>query len=461
MKKLMKKKVNLFGKEFSLFAIVLLGFAVMASAALIPYFGLITGHVTVTQGLLVDGLSVATGSGSIQDSYNDFTSLQSPTYVRMHELENNANVQANGVLNTDCNTENISDNCNSVDYRAVEYFDNASADFSGYTHPACTKTVTSGNSIQSTLNTASSGNVICVNSGTYNGDVTIPTNVELVALNSPNSTDNTTITGTVTLGEGSTLKGFVISGSTGADSVTVENSDTTVDSNIIEGMVGTGSSINAIRVASYSSATLVSNVLVTNNLIQDLSNTGKGANGVMIQGNVDGVNVTYNTIKNIITQNSTPAGWDYAMGIQDSTSGSTEMNMISPKNLVIEYNTLNKIQSVKEPGRGFGVDEASSTNYADASEVTLKYNNFLNIPNDLTNKDHANHTLVAKDNFFDELAYNVNGVAKDEIYSIDADWMTKTNFSIAPHGVDKFATLASFPKMLYPDKYTLNTTVTA
>ena len=74
MNKLMNKKINMFGKEVSVFALVAVAMIGLATAALIPYFGLITGHVTVTQGLLVDGLSVQTGSGNIQDSYDNFTS---------------------------------------------------------------------------------------------------------------------------------------------------------------------------------------------------------------------------------------------------------------------------------------------------------------------------------------------------------------------------------------------------
>ena len=100
MKKLMKKKVNVFGKGVPVFVIVLLGLAIV-SAALLPYFGKITGLVTVSQGLLVDGLSVQTGSGNIQDSYDSFTSLQNPTYVLPHELENHASVQANGSITSD------------------------------------------------------------------------------------------------------------------------------------------------------------------------------------------------------------------------------------------------------------------------------------------------------------------------------------------------------------------------
>ena len=54
MKKLLKKKVNVFGKSVPVFAIVILGLA-LVSAALISFWGTITGSVIVTQGLFLDG----------------------------------------------------------------------------------------------------------------------------------------------------------------------------------------------------------------------------------------------------------------------------------------------------------------------------------------------------------------------------------------------------------------------
>jgi hypothetical protein len=137
------------------------------------------------------------------------------------------------------------------------------------------------------------------------------------------------------------------------------------------------------------------------------------------------------------------------------------MKMISPKNINIEYNQLEDITSVIEPGRGFGVDMDDTDNYADASQVTLRYNNFVGIENDLTNKDQSLASLNATDNYFDELKVNVNGVSKGEIAPINATWMNKDSFSIVSGGTDKFGIVASFQKLLVPDTYTITTTVTA
>jgi hypothetical protein len=409
-------------------------------------------------------------SGNLQNSYNNLYSLQSATYVDMHNLKDDATVPANGTLSADCAVSNGSA-CTDVVYKNVEYFDNAKADFSGYSvNPSiCTTTVSSG-SIQAAIQSASAGNVICVDAGNYAEDLHIDKNITLVALNSPNSTSASVIEGNGTSSEGiiwldagatgATVKGFVIDPTSGSFAhkkagILDYVGQTTIDSNIVRNIVGSGTTFNGIYLYTTSTA---SDFSVTNNLIENLQNSAKGANGIMVQGNPDGVSITYNTLKDIVTTN-TSTEWDYAMGIQDTPSSGYS---VGPTNLVVEHNTINNVQSATEPGRGFGVDEVDiHTNWADASQVTLHDNNFLNIPNVLTNKDNDNHTLIATDNFFDKLTYNLNGASKDEIYSVDAGYMQKTSYALQPGETDQFATLAIFPKMLMPDTYTTTTQVLA
>lgn len=90
-RKTLSKKVNVFGKSVPVFVLVILGLAVV-TAALLPYFGKITGLVTVSQGLLVDGKSMPE-SGLISYSVNT-TSLEDPVIASVHYLDNNANVDA-------------------------------------------------------------------------------------------------------------------------------------------------------------------------------------------------------------------------------------------------------------------------------------------------------------------------------------------------------------------------------
>ncbi len=106
MKKLMKKKVNIFGKAIPVFAIFILGMA-LVSAALIPYFAQITGLVTVDQGLSVDGVSYNTPI-----TYGvTMTSLEEKTVSSdNYELRNTANVEGIVRLDTIC-VNSTSDDC--------------------------------------------------------------------------------------------------------------------------------------------------------------------------------------------------------------------------------------------------------------------------------------------------------------------------------------------------------------
>ncbi len=86
MKKLLKKKVNVFGKGIPVFAIVLLGLA-LVSAALVPYFGKITGLVTLSQSVLFDGEDI----DDVPTITEDMTGVAGEIFRKDdHNLENNA-----------------------------------------------------------------------------------------------------------------------------------------------------------------------------------------------------------------------------------------------------------------------------------------------------------------------------------------------------------------------------------
>lgn len=85
MKKLMKKKVNLFGKEISVFVIALFGIA-LVSAALVPYLsGVITGDAIVESPLVLSG---------------DLATMSTETIYGGNELTKTLNIanQANDVV---------------------------------------------------------------------------------------------------------------------------------------------------------------------------------------------------------------------------------------------------------------------------------------------------------------------------------------------------------------------------
>jgi len=90
------KSIRILGKSIPLFVMVLL-LVGLGSATLLTYYGRITGMVTVSQGLLVDGKSYDV---PIQYSHAT-TSIEDPTFVSVHYLENNANVDAEvGIVST-------------------------------------------------------------------------------------------------------------------------------------------------------------------------------------------------------------------------------------------------------------------------------------------------------------------------------------------------------------------------
>lgn len=114
----MKKKVSVFGKKLPVFVLVLLGIG-LVSAALITTWGTITGLVTVSQGLFLDGK--AWNDTTITYTEPVFTSLESKTVSSgSHNLENTGiTVDATVTLNTVC-TEAGTGDCGETD-SSIEY----------------------------------------------------------------------------------------------------------------------------------------------------------------------------------------------------------------------------------------------------------------------------------------------------------------------------------------------------
>lgn len=99
MKKLMSKKANIFGKKVPVFVIALIAFMGLGSAALLAYFGVITGSVIVSQGFKVDGQD-----WNYAFSYSDtLTSLETKNVSSAeYSLVNSAPVDADVKFTTVC-----------------------------------------------------------------------------------------------------------------------------------------------------------------------------------------------------------------------------------------------------------------------------------------------------------------------------------------------------------------------
>lgn len=107
MKKLLKKKVNVFGKGIPVLAIFVLGIA-LVSAALLGVYGSITGMVTTTQSVLV------VGDGDVFE-FNQQAHVEGKSFTDCgYSVKNNAEVEAPVILKTTCGAEIEGNDCDGV-----------------------------------------------------------------------------------------------------------------------------------------------------------------------------------------------------------------------------------------------------------------------------------------------------------------------------------------------------------
>ena len=83
----MKKKVNVFGKSVPVFLIALIAVTGFVSAALLTYFGVITGSVTLSQSVLFDGHDITTLTPVVETMVGVAGEI---FYNPDHTLKNNA-----------------------------------------------------------------------------------------------------------------------------------------------------------------------------------------------------------------------------------------------------------------------------------------------------------------------------------------------------------------------------------
>ncbi len=124
MKKLMKKKVSLFGKEFSVFALVAVAMVTLASAALVPYLSnMVTGTVTAESPMKQE---ISLTEGNWQTNALSLGTMhgggEKTLYVRTENLANksitgnvtNLVTNPNGVTCADFISVNVSTNNGTV-----------------------------------------------------------------------------------------------------------------------------------------------------------------------------------------------------------------------------------------------------------------------------------------------------------------------------------------------------------
>jgi predicted ribosomally synthesized peptide with SipW-like signal peptide len=271
-------------------------------------------------------------------------------------------------------------------------------------------TVVSGGSIQDALNAASAGDVIGVEPGTYDEQVTVDTADVLLFSPDPSST---TITDQVVVSaDGATLCGFTISPppattNQAGEALRVSNSpnDVSIYNNIVQDFNGDGlpdwEDTEAITVFGGDAGDPIENVTVANNTVRRINgrDTKGGAVGISVQGNVDGATVRDNVLTEIGQESSS---WAFGATIRGTGNHSKV-----PRNVDVLDNDISSVlasSGTQYLGVGLGV-EADGTSYlarnntiddvnigaelkGAATELTLLGNSISNIDNSVNNANN-------------------------------------------------------------------------
>lgn len=250
--------------------------------------------------------------------------------------------------------------------------------------------------IQYAIGEASSGDTVSVAAGTYLEDINVDKDVTVTGVNAPDSVDAAVINGRVAVEvDGATVNSLKISNTGGsgeqeaifvgnpAGYTDVSTKTIEISENIIDGVDTTADNVavEGIHVKSYDGQQ-IDGVEIISNTIRNVSQPDWGSNGIKLQADLNSIEIRGNKIESI-------AGyWSYGVV---ATSSSLEPGY--PKNVVIEYNDFSTITASPNAdwAVAVGVDTLSgdpeSGTIADASQLTVHFNNFVNTAYGAINKD--------------------------------------------------------------------------
>jgi len=258
---------------------------------------------------------------------------------------------------------------------------------------------------QDGVNGVAAGGTVNVAAGTYVENINVSKGVTLQGDTAPTSATPVVVEGRITVSaDDVTVQQFKVTPGTTtgpAAAIQVSASSTTIAHNVITDMSGfVVGTIKGIWVYNAAS-TPIADINLTENAISGITNTGSAADGIMIQGVVEGVSVYRNTISSI-----TAGGWAYGIEVTP-----TDVDpWTSPADINIQENILSTINNVPYqeeephlpyPGTGVIIGAAgtpTTPHPANASEAVVFNNSFSNIPVPVLNLDVA-HVLNASGNY--------------------------------------------------------------
>jgi len=260
-------------------------------------------------------------------------------------------------------------------------------------------------SIQAAVDVAIGGETICVEGGTYTEDVDVDKSVTISALTNPESGTPALLLGQFTvLVDEVTIEGMKITNTAGSgerEGIFVGNSGgftdmpgiITLQYNLIDGVeTDIDTTVEGIHVKHYDGMDPINGMLIANNVIQNVTEDGSGANGMKLQSDIQNIDVQYNTIADVT------GVWAYGITATPS-SGETG----NPTGVTITRNDINDVIGTLYPAVAVGVDETSGgADDGDASGLTITENNLDSVALGAINKD-SSAVLNAEDNWWGDL----------------------------------------------------------
>ncbi len=501
-KKALAHEVSVLGKTVPTLAIAALFLVGGGTAALLTNFGTITGAATVSNAAIqVNGNNNPTLNWEWD---GDDDQVLGETYVETHSVSNNLDDTRTVSLNTTCykgsdEDDSVSganldweDECEGIDTRFVEYYDEAGHNFSDYeagvspqnadlyVHPD------SGtgdyDSVSAAMNSGdlSTGETLLVADGDYNS-FEVDMDVTVVSENQGGATITGGDRGIDVTANGATVKGFEVEADAGDDGdansrgIDVKASGVTVESNYIHNV---RDEERPIGIHLWAKNNDVSNSEVINNYVEDVEATqlqglGRGdskAKGIALSGGdtnpeADNVNISYNTVEDIGDDTNS------AMGTAINVYGET------PDDFVINYNNISDVDH-NEDTTAFGGTPRhpvaqgiyfSGLNTNQNPEDSISFNNF-HLKGDATvDAQFADYdsseslTVAAPDNFWGTNGIQV--VDEDNQQISGYDWETKEDgsgnaeYTLSAQETDRFGAINSFQVNLVPATYNVTTQV--